>query len=217
MGVDIFCIEGSHGSAYRHRLEAKGFATRCVSTGRAGLTALKSMEISHGVLLNAYSMNTSGARIAIRIKGAHPELPVVHITDGLPTSARAAEVVLAPEASLRIVVNRFELFSPFEHTQRIQVGALVLDEKNRRVKTPDGVSSLTPKLTALLKMLMVHAGDVVERDRLYRTVWETEYVGDIRSLHVHIKMLRDAIGGDARAHRCIETVWGKGYRLKTEI
>jgi DNA-binding response OmpR family regulator len=216
MGIDIFCIEGSRGPAYHQQLEQQGFTTQCVSTGRAALTALKSMDISHGVLLNAYSMNTSGIRIARRIKGAHPLLPVVHITDGSPSSAVAAEVVLDPEPTIRILVNRFELFSPFVLEQCTRVEELVLDEENGRVKTPDGVSSLTPKTTALLKMLMENAGEVVERNELYRTVWDTEYVGDIRSLHVHIKLLRDAVEGDSRLCRYIETVRGKGYRLKTE-
>lgn len=216
MDVDILCIEGSRGPAYRHQLEQQGFTTQRVSTGKAALTALKSVDISRGVLLNAYSMNTSGIRIAGRIKGAHPELPLVHITDGSPSSSMAAEVVLDPEPTIRILVNRFELFSPFDLDQCTRVGDLVLDEDIGRVKTPDGVYSLTPKMTALLKMLMEHAGEVVEKNELYRTVWDTEYVGDIRSLHVHIKLLRDAVGDDPRDPRYIETIRGKGYRLNAE-
>ncbi|MFO8036134.1 MAG: response regulator transcription factor [Anaerolineales bacterium] len=217
MGIDIFCIEGNHGQAYHHQLEEKGFTTQCVPTGKAALAVLKNISITHGVLLNACSMNTSGVRIARRIKSAHPMLPVVHITDGSPSTNWAADVVLNPDPTIRVLVNRFELFSPFDLEQCTRVGGLVLDEANGRVKTPGGVSSLTPKLTALLKMLMEHAGEVVERDELYRTVWETEYVGDIRSLHVHIKLLRDAVGGDSRVHCYVETIRGKGYRLKTEI
>ncbi|MFO8037572.1 MAG: response regulator transcription factor [Anaerolineales bacterium] len=213
MGIDIFCIEGNHGQAYHHQLEEKGFTTQCVPTGKAALAALKNISITHGVLLNAYSMNISGMRIARRIKGTCPELPMVHITDGASSSSMAADVVLDPEPSIRILVNRFELFSPFDLDQCTRVGELVLDEENGRLKTPDGVSSLTPKMTALLEMLMEHAGEVVETNELYRTVWETEYVGDIRSLHVHIKMLRDAVGGDSRSFSCIETIRGKGYRL----
>ena len=217
MGVDIFCIEGSRGKTCHHQLEKQGFTTQCVPTGKAALILLVSLDISYGVLLNACSMNTSGVRIARRIKSAHPEMPLVHVTDGSPASAMAAEVVLDPEPSIRVLVNRFELFAPFDLEQCTQVGNLVLDEENGRVKTPGGISSLTPKLTALLKMLMKYAGEVVERHELYRTVWETEYVGDIRSLHVHIKLLRDAVGGDSPSHRYIETIRGKGYRLKTEI
>ena len=119
------------------------------------------------------------------------------------------------EPTIRILVNRFELFSPFGLEQCTQVGQLVLDEEIGRVKTPDGVASLTPKMTALLEVLMEHAGEVVGTHELYRTVWDTEYVGDIRSLHVHIKMLRDAVGGISRGHSCIETLRGEGYRLNT--
>ncbi|MFO7943104.1 MAG: winged helix-turn-helix domain-containing protein [Anaerolineales bacterium] len=213
MSIDIFCVEGNHGKTYHHQLEQQGFTTQCVSTGKTALTALKTTVISHGVLLNAYSMDTSGVRIGRRIKSAHPELPVVHVTDGSSTNL-VADLVLAPEPSIRIQVNRFELFSHFDLEQCTRVEDLVLDEENGRVKTPEGVSSLTPKMTALLKMLMEHTGEAVEKNELYRTVWDTEYVGDIRSLHDHIKLLWDAVGGDSPSHRYIETIRGKGYRLK---
>ena len=71
-------------------------------------------------------------------------------------------------------------------------------------------------MIALLKVLMEQAGEVVETHELYRTVWDTECVGDIRSLHVHIKMLRDAVEGESRGHRYIDTIRREGYRLKTE-
>ena len=52
---------------------------------------------------------------------------------------------------------------------------------------------LTPRQAQLLQMLMNHHGEVVERERLFRQVWNTDYTGDTRTLDVHISWLRRAI------------------------
>jgi DNA-binding response OmpR family regulator len=68
-------------------------------------------------------------------------------------------------------------------------------------------------LVALLKMLMEHRGEVIERETLFRSVWDTSYTGDTRSLDVHISWLRQAIEEDPRNPVLIKTVRGVGYRL----
>ena len=63
----------------------------------------------------------------------------------------------------------------------------------------------------LLQLFMEHPGEVLEREALYRTVWETDYTGDTRSLDVHISWLRHALGG-GNGH-LLKTIRGVGYRL----
>jgi DNA-binding response OmpR family regulator len=72
---------------------------------------------------------------------------------------------------------------------------------------------LTPRLARLLKMLMDHSGEVIERETLFREVWKTEYTEDTRTLDVHISWLRLAIEEDPRAPRFLKTLRGVGYRL----
>jgi DNA-binding response OmpR family regulator len=72
---------------------------------------------------------------------------------------------------------------------------------------------LTPKLTALLKIFLRHPGEVLEREHLFREIWETNYVGDLRTLDTHISWLRQKLEIDPKNPGYIKTVRGIGYRL----
>ena len=58
-----------------------------------------------------------------------------------------------------------------------------------------------------------HAGEAVERQKLFSEVWETQYTADTRTLDVHISWLRDAIEEDPRQPQFLKTIRGLGYRL----
>jgi len=75
---------------------------------------------------------------------------------------------------------------------------------------------LTPRLATLLRILMEHAGEVVDREAMFREAWETDYTADTRSLDVHMSWLRQAIEETPRHPRYIKTVRGVGYRLDVE-
>jgi DNA-binding response OmpR family regulator len=60
---------------------------------------------------------------------------------------------------------------------------------------------------------MEHVGEVMERQRLFREVWKTEYTGDTRTLDVHISWLRDIIEENPRQPHYLKTIRGVGYRL----
>jgi len=72
----------------------------------------------------------------------------------------------------------------------VHVGPIRLDIERRRVKCVGKSTKLTPRLITLLKMLMEKPGEVVERDTLFKKVWETNYTGDTRTLDVHISWLQ---------------------------
>jgi DNA-binding response OmpR family regulator len=68
-------------------------------------------------------------------------------------------------------------------------------------------------LVTLLKILMDHPGEVVDRKKLFCEAWETNYTGDTRSLDVHMSWLRQAIEDNPRHPKYIKTIRGVGYRL----
>jgi DNA-binding response OmpR family regulator len=72
---------------------------------------------------------------------------------------------------------------------------------------------MTPKQCALLQMLMVHHGNVVERSNIMQAIWETSYLEDTRTLDVHIRWLRERIEPDPSNPVYLKTVRGVGYRL----
>jgi DNA-binding response OmpR family regulator len=95
----------------------------------------------------------------------------------------------------------------------IHVGPLRLDVEQRRVRCLGKNSKLTPRLTSLLQLLMDKHGEVVEREALFKKVWETNYTGDTRTLDVHISWLRRAIELDPLKPKFLKTIRGVGYRL----
>jgi len=74
---------------------------------------------------------------------------------------------------------------------------------------------LTRKEYDLLQCLMLNAGKVIARNDLIDKVWQTDWVGDTRTLDVHIRWLREKIEKNPSAPRYIQTVRGVGYRFAT--
>jgi len=110
-------------------------------------------------------------------------------------------------------MNRIRPLLPTEQKDLLQVGMLQLDPNQRWVRIGNRQTSLTPRLVTLLKILMEKPGVVIERDTIFRTVWDTTYTEDTRTLDVHISWLRQAIEDNPRNPQIIKTIRGVGYRL----
>ncbi len=92
----------------------------------------------------------------------------------------------------------------------LEVGNVRLDPPRREVTIGGQPVQLRQKEFDLLTAFMQHAGVVLERERLLRLVWGTDYFGDTRTIDVHVAWLREKLNG---ATVKIQTVWGVGYKL----
>lgn len=92
-----------------------------------------------------------------------------------------------------------------------QAGDVLLDEQHCQVTSATGTPALTPMECRLLKVLMLHQDQIVRRETLMKTVWKTDYVGDTRTLDVHISWLRKKIEQNPQRPRYLKTVRGYGY------
>ena len=95
----------------------------------------------------------------------------------------------------------------------IKKGIFELDIENRFLRLNEKQIPLTPRLVDLLKVLMDHKGEVVERKALFTEVWDTDYTDDMRTLDVHISWLRQALEDVPKRPKYIKTIRGIGYRL----
>lgn len=96
----------------------------------------------------------------------------------------------------------------------VEVKGLKLDVEKASLKKNGYEIHLTPKETKLMALLMKNVGKVVSRSQLMQEVWETEYVGDTRTLDVHICWLRQKIEDNPRIPEFILTRRGQGYELR---
>jgi len=97
----------------------------------------------------------------------------------------------------------------------IQIGTITLDPASYRAMRAGEVLDLTRKEYELLLTLMENAGRVVSRHELINQVWSTDWIGDTRTLDVHIRWLREKVEEDPGAPRYIQIVRGVGYRFAT--
>jgi DNA-binding response OmpR family regulator len=95
----------------------------------------------------------------------------------------------------------------------LQVGDVVYDYERRLVGYCRTKKPLTPKQGLLLEVFMRHPGQVLTRAFLMKQVWQTDYLGDTRTLDVHVRWLRKAIEREPSSPTYLRTVRGIGYRF----
>ncbi|NNN09855.1 MAG: response regulator transcription factor [Acidimicrobiaceae bacterium] len=118
-------------------------------------------------------------------------------------------------ARIRAVMRRHEsTAAPLVSESVVEHGALRLDVDARRCFLSDHEIKLRKKEFALLLLLLENPGRVLTRDVLIDRVWGSDYVGDTKTLDVHIKRLRTLIENDPKNPKIITTVRGVGYRLE---
>jgi DNA-binding response OmpR family regulator len=219
MKARLLLIEGKRAErpSFLGGLTKKGFQVDSVPNGAAGFEHL-AVSVPHLVVVDAASMRTSGKRICQSIHRHAPGVPVVLILEegaSVPDKVDV-EVVLIEPFTLQKLVNRIRPLMPSEPRSLAVVGPIQLDAEQRLVRCEDRQSRLTPRLVTLLKILMDHPGELIDRKELFRQVWDTAYTVDTRTLDVHVSWLRQAIEEDPRHPKFIKTIRGMGYRLDIE-
>ena len=167
------------------------------------------------IILDAASMRTVGNRLCRRIRSACGPCRLIHLVENhvTPDSKWDADITLVHPFTGRKVLNAVKRLRPLPDGNWRQIGPLRVSVKQRRVQCWDEEKRLTPKETRLLQVLLNRAGSTVSRKYLIKHVWETDYLGDTRTLDVHISWLRRAIEKDPLQPRLLQTVRGEGYRL----
>ena len=117
-------------------------------------------------------------------------------------------------ARMRAVLRRHEHTSDLDEETTIQRGPVRLDIDARRCFVDADEVKLRKKEFALLRLLMENPGRVLTREVLIDRVWGHDYVGDTKTLDVHIKRLRGLIESEPKKPRYITTVRGVGYRFE---
>ncbi|MBU4225334.1 MAG: response regulator transcription factor [Chloroflexi bacterium] len=212
----ILVIEGKHADhpAFAAALRNKGFEVELVSSGSQALARLEGSFDPDAVVVNAASLRTSGKRICQSLREKTQNLPILLILDPDRERNNAnANVVLSLPFTIQKLVNRIRHLLPGDGKNYIHAGLIRLDMENRTVRCFGKQTRLTPRLMRLLKILLDHRGELVERRALFSQVWETDYTEDMRTLDVHISWLRRAIEADSDNPKLLKTVRGVGYRL----
>jgi len=207
-------------------LKREGFL---VKVARDGAEALAMFDVVHPdlVLLDVMLPKVSGIDVCRQMR-ARSRVPIIMVTAkgseidtvvGLEVGAddyvskpyRLRELVARMRAVLRRAPRSDEEAASGE---AIEVGDVRLDPERHEVFVRGEPVSLPLKEFELLEILLANAGRVLPRDTLIDRVWGPHYVGDTKTLDVHIKRLRSKVEENPSAPRRITTIRGLGYKYE---
>lgn len=195
-------------------MRKKGFIVASAMNGANALAQIKEVN-PEVVIIDAPSLRTNGKRICQSLRKEDPKLAIILVVDGSqpsPTQVEASEILVLPFTAQKLA-NRVRTLLPEGGRNVLSAGPVKLYLDQNLVRCLNQRAVLTPRLVFILKLLIEHSGEVIDRETLYKKAWETEYTGDTRSLDVHISWLRRALEADPRNPRFLKTIRGVGYRL----
>ncbi len=210
--------------ALEYGLSAEGFEVVATGDGEESLR-LFDRERPDLILLDLMLPGLSGTEICKRIR-ASSAVPIIMLTAkdseidkvvGLEVGAD--DYVTKPfsmrelAARVRAVLRRGGEWDVPDMTAALEVRDVRMDPERYEVRVRGTAVELPPKEFALLEVLLRNAGRVLTRDLIIDRVWGSDYVGDTKTLDVHIKRLRSRIEQDARDPKLIITVRGVGYKF----
>ena len=119
-------------------------------------------------------------------------------------------------ARVKAHLSRYErlIGSAAEVNKVIEIRGLKIDTTARRVWVNGQEKAFTTKEFDLLTFLASHPNHVYTKDELFSEIWDMESIGDIATVTVHIKKIREKIEMNTAKPQYIETIWGVGYRFK---
>ncbi|MDF2674861.1 MAG: DNA-binding response regulator [Clostridiales bacterium] len=99
---------------------------------------------------------------------------------------------------------------------RVKFGVLEIDKKSQKFYKDSREIDLTPTEFSIINIFMNNPGKAFSRDELLNAIWGQDYFGDVKTVDVHIRRLREKIEDNPSSPSYIETVWGFGYRWQEE-
>jgi len=119
--------------------------------------------------------------------------------------------ILEVKARIKSIFRRSAPAAPVEEKRIVRVRDLEVNCQSRTVTLSGKPIRLTAKEFDLLQLFVTHRGKVYNRESLLEAVWKYDYMGDMRTVDVHIRRLREKIERDTSNPEFIMTKWGVGY------
>ena len=224
----ILVVEDDEGirDTLKYNLLAAGFAVQEARDGVAGLRLARSQKPDL-VLLDLMLPGMSGVEVCRAIRKSS-QVPIIMVTakdsevDKIVGLELGADDYITKPFSIREVLARVNAVLRRSRAdaaersipERDSIGNLILDRPARRVLLDGAEIKLTTREFDLLSFLLAHPGRVHTRDVLVQQVWGPDFLGDRKTVDVHIRWLREKFAGRVRFE--IVTVRGVGYRLDRE-
>jgi two-component system response regulator RegX3 len=218
--------EAALAESIAYNLEREGYSVAVAEDGEAGLAAFRGDEPAI-VILDLMLPKLSGLDVCRAIR-AQSQVPIVILTakdseaDKVTGLELGADDYVTKPFSMRELVSRVRahlrrsaVSSPLPPSAdgRLSGGPVVLDPERHEAFVRDQAVQLPPKEFELLELFLARKGRLLTRQYLIDEVWGMDYVGDTKTLDVHVKRLRQKIEDDPHRPSHLLTVRGLGYKF----
>lgn len=212
----------------RFSLEQEGMEVNCAYDGEEALEAIKNNEYDV-VLLDVMLPKLTGFEVCQSVR-EFSDVPIIMLTAKgddmdkiLGLEYGADDYITKPfnilevKARIKAIMRRSRSNTSVKDIGKfVEFGELKVDYDGRRVFVGDVEQNLTAKEFDLLELLMNNQGKVYSRESLLNTVWGYDYLGDVRTVDVHVRRLREKIETEPSNPKYIHTKWGVGYYFKVQ-
>lgn len=222
----IFCVEddGAVRDLMIYTLHSAGFEAKGFSDGKGLFETLKE-QTAELIMLDIMLPGEDGISILkkLRAVAATERIPVIMATakgteyDKVLGLDCGADDYLAKPFGMMEMVSRVRAVlrraAPAEPSQILRIGRLEMNPAEHTVSADGERVSLTLKEYEMLRLFMDNPGRAFTRDHLLERIWDSDYIGETRTVDVHIGTLRTKLG---KCGEYIETVRGVGYRMEAK-
>ena len=206
----------------RFSLEQDGMEVECAYDGEEALEKVKENKYDI-ILLDLMLPKISGLEVCQQIR-EFSQVPIVMLTAKgedmdkiLGLEYGADDYITKPfnilevKARIKAIMRRTSRTEKTERERIIEVQDMKIDCESRRVYIKGEEVNLTAKEFDLLELLVHNPNKVYSRENLLKIIWGYEYLGDVRTVDVHIRRLRERIESNPSDPKYVHTKWGVGY------
>jgi len=208
-------------------LEQDGMEVNCAYDGEEALEKIRSTDYDI-VLLDVMLPKLDGFEVCQAVR-EFSNVPIIMLTAKdtdmdkiLGLEYGADDYITKPfnilevKARIKAMLRRSKRAVSEANPNQIVKGDLKLDIDARRVMIKDKEINLTAKEFDLLELLVNNPNKVYSREQLLSIVWGYEYPGDVRTVDVHVRRLREKIEDNPKEPKYVNTKWGVGYYFKAQ-
>lgn len=210
----------------KYNLEQEGYQVVCAYDGEEAVNLAKDSSIDL-ILLDVMLPKMDGLTACRTIRG-FSNVPIIMLTarsediDKILGLEYGADDYITKPFNIREVASRIKAIlrrvnpAPKGNSDVFVSGDITLDYNFRRIKIKDKTIELTGKEFDLVDLFVKNPGRVYTRENLLDIAWGVDYPGDVRTVDVHIRRLREKIEENPAEPLYIMTKWGVGYYYKKD-
>lgn len=202
--------------AYADFFSKREYNILAAHSGRQSIALAKAHHLD-AIVVDIALLHLDHKTLCRKLKSASfaPLLLIASPNAKIDSGIETVGVVTKPVSGKKMVA-RVKAAIDSRPPRLLTVGKLSLDLEKQKLIRGSKTFSLTPKEFGLLKTLMERPGQIITRKTLMKQVWETDYMGDTRTLDVHVRWLREKVEDSPSKPQRLITMRGEGYKIEKE-